>query len=107
MAPSHDNRPSGFTARKIVLLATGWTLVIVGPLVGILPGPGGIPIVGAGLVLILSQSYTAKRVFVRLERRYPRFVGPLRRFISRGRQHAKTQSAEDEDAPSKCHRRRA
>lgn len=92
MPTAQDNRPAGFTPKKVILLATGWVLVVIGPIVGILPGPGGIPIVGAGLVLILSQSYTAKRVFVRWERRFPRVLGPVRRFISRGKGSAGSAS---------------
>lgn len=86
MASAQDNAPHGFTVKKVLLLGTGWVLVLViGPLIGILPGPGGIPVVGGGLILILSQSYTAKRVFVRWQHRYPRILGPLRRFIRRGK----------------------
>ncbi|MGE0668413.1 MAG: hypothetical protein AB7O49_17800 [Sphingomonadales bacterium] len=85
MTTPQDNPARGFTVKKVVLLGTGWVLVVAGPLIGILPGPGGIPVVAAGLVLILSQSYTAKRIFIRLEHRHPRFLGPLRRFMRRGK----------------------
>lgn len=83
MASPQDTPPQGFTVKKVVLLGTGWILVVAGPIVGLLPGPGGLPIAAAGLVLILSQSYTAKRVFIRWQQRHPRVLGPLRRFISR------------------------
>ncbi len=69
--------------KKVLLMALGWLLLVIGPLVGLLPGPGGIPIVAAGLILILSQSYTARKIFVRLERRFPRVLGPLHRFMRR------------------------
>ncbi|MEN3974612.1 hypothetical protein [Emcibacter sp. SYSU 3D8] len=85
MASPQDNPAQGFTVKKVVLLGTGWMLVIAGPIIGILPGPGGIPVAAAGLVIILSQSYTAKRMFIRMEHRYPRFLRPLRRFIRRGK----------------------
>ena len=58
-------------------------LVITGPIVGIIPGPGGIPIVAAGAIMIMSQSRVAKRVFIRAHRRYPKTVGPVRSFIQR------------------------
>jgi hypothetical protein len=77
------NPRSENAVKKVLLMTTGWILVVVGPVVGVIPGPGGIPIVAAGLVLILSQSYTAKRMFLRLERRHPRVFTPIRRFMSR------------------------
>ena len=85
MASPQDNPVRGFTVKKVVLLGTGWILVIAGPIIGLLPRPGGIPVAAAGLVLILSQSYTAKRVFIRMEQRYPRILRPVRRLIRRGK----------------------
>lgn len=81
-APQH-NPAQGFAVKKVVLLGGGWILVAAGLVVGVLPGPGGVPITAAGLVLILSQSYSAKRIFIRWHQRHPRVIGPLRRFISR------------------------
>jgi len=83
MGTPQNNTPNGWTVKKIVLMGIGWMLLIIGPIVGLLPGPGGFPIVATGLILILSQSYTAKRIFVRWQQRYPRILGPLRRFIRR------------------------
>src|SRR5690349_972137 len=59
----------GFTRR---LARTGWValgvvIVLAGTLIGALPGPGGIPIVALGLVLILKHSRTARRLFVRAQ----------------------------------------
>ena len=83
MASPQDKPPGGFTVKKIVLLTLGWMLLVIGPIIGLLPGPGGFPITAAGLVLILSQSYMAKRIFLRWCQRHPRLFGPLRRFIQR------------------------
>jgi len=69
--------------KKIVLISLGWTLVVISPFVGVIPGPGGIPIAGAGFILILSQSTTAKRTFLRYHKRYPKAFGPVRRFLQR------------------------
>lgn len=85
MDAQQDNPGQGFPLRKIALLGLGWLLVVIGPIIGLLPGPGGFPITAAGLVLILSQSYMAKRIFIRMVQRYPRILGPLRRFIRRGK----------------------
>lgn len=83
MAPPQNNPSNGWTVKKITLLVIGWTLLGLSPLVGLLPGPGGIPMAAAGLALILSQSYTARRIFIRWQQRYPKILGPLRRFMRR------------------------
>ena len=53
-----------------------WTLFVVGilllavsPLVGVIPGPGGIVVAGLGLALILKTSMWAKRHYARLKKR--------------------------------------
>jgi len=50
------------------LLAVGVILLIVSPLVGAIPGPGGIIVAGLGLALILKTSMWAKRRYVRFKR---------------------------------------
>ena len=55
------------------MIALGALLVlVVAPLVGLLPGPGGIFVVAAGLSLILRYSLWAKRHYVRFGRRWPK-----------------------------------
>jgi hypothetical protein len=54
------------------LVATGFLLLAVSPLVGIIPGPGGVFVFAAGLVLILRNATWAKRWFARARRRWPR-----------------------------------
>ncbi|MEM7443708.1 MAG: hypothetical protein AAF414_10310 [Pseudomonadota bacterium] len=63
------------------LVILGVIIVCIGLILGPLPGPGGIPIIAVGLVLILRGSITAKKGFARLHRRYPRFLGPIRRML--------------------------
>ena len=58
---------------RIALLVTGILLILVTPLVGIIPGPGGIFVFAAGLVLVLQNSKWARKRFVRFKRRWPRF----------------------------------
>lgn len=60
-------------AVRIALLMTGFLLIVATPLVGIIPGPGGIFVFAAGLVLVLQNSKWARRRFARLKRRWPRF----------------------------------
>jgi len=66
-------------------LALGWALLVVGPLVGgPLPGPFGIIAFAAGLILVLRNSRWARRFFIRIKRRYPATVGPVRHALRPG-----------------------
>ena len=55
-----------------VLMLVGYALLGVTPLVGMLPGPGGIFTFALGAGLVLRNSAWAKRCYVRLKRRWPR-----------------------------------
>ena len=57
---------------RIALLAAGWLLIALAPVVGILPGPGGVFVFAAGAALVLRNSAWAKRRYVELKRRWPR-----------------------------------
>jgi len=60
-----------------------WTIFVVGllllfviaPLVGALPGPGGIIVAGLGLSLVLKTSLWAKRRYVKFKRWQPKAGG--------------------------------
>ena len=54
------------------LLVVGIVLLLVSPLVGVIPGPGGIIVAGIGLALILKTSSWAKRRYVRFKRWQPK-----------------------------------
>jgi len=58
---------------RLLLLATGLLLIAGAPVVGVLPGPGGIFVFAAGLVLVLQNSAWARKHFARIKRRWPRF----------------------------------
>jgi hypothetical protein len=58
-------------ARRIGLLALGPGLMLLAPVVGLIPGPGGLIVFAAGLALTLRSSHVAKRVYVRTKRRWP------------------------------------
>ena len=80
------------------LMVTGIIVVILSPIVGAIPGPGGIFVFAAGLALILQNSQRAKRAFVDVKRRYPK-VGHyadmgLRR-QSAARRRARDRAARD------------
>jgi hypothetical protein len=59
--------------------AVQWTLFIVGvvmiilsPVAGVIPGPGGVIVFGIGLGLVLKTSMWAKRHYVRFKRWQPK-----------------------------------
>ena len=54
------------------LLAVGILLLVVSPLVGAIPGPGGVVVAGIGLALILKTSMWAKRHYVKFKRWQPK-----------------------------------
>ena len=54
------------------MFALGVALLILSPLVGVIPGPGGIVVAGLGLALILKTSMWAKRHYVRVKRWQPK-----------------------------------
>jgi hypothetical protein len=67
--------------KRSALMIAGVLVVILGLLIGPLPGPGGIPVVTLGLVLILRGSYKAKRLFIRAQYARPKWVYPFRRLL--------------------------
>ena len=54
-----------------LLFLLGCLLVIASPLVGAIPGPGGVIVFGVGFGLMLKYSEWAKRQYVRFKRRHP------------------------------------
>lgn len=75
-------------ARELLTKLTRWLLLIVGGLVvlvGILiaplPGPGGIPVIVVGLMIMLRNSFAARRQFVRFQRAHPKLIFPIRRLL--------------------------
>jgi hypothetical protein len=57
---------------RTLLVAIGFALIALTPVVGPIPGPGGIIVFGAGLTLVLKYSGWAKRLYVRLKRKHPK-----------------------------------
>jgi len=54
------------------IFAVGVTLMILSPLAGIIPGPGGIFIFAIGLAMVLKTSMWAKRHYVRFKNWQPK-----------------------------------
>ena len=56
---------------RYTLVGIGCLLIALTPLVGPIPGPGGIVVFAAGLSLVLKYSGVAKRLYVRFKKRHP------------------------------------
>ena len=56
---------------RLTLALIGGLLMLCAPAAGILPGPGGVVVFGAGLALTLRYSEWAKRRYVRFKRKHP------------------------------------
>jgi hypothetical protein len=59
-------------AKRIIMLVLGIVLILLAPVVGALPGPGGIFVFAGGLILVLRASRWARLRWARLKRRWPR-----------------------------------
>jgi len=57
---------------RTTYLVTGVVVVILSPVVGAIPGPGGVFVFAAGLALILQNSLRARRAFAGAKRRWPK-----------------------------------
>ena len=68
---------------RYVYLAVGWVLIAGGLVLALLPGHLGVPLLAIGVIVVLRNSYGARRQFIRLQRQHPRFVFPVRRLIRR------------------------
>jgi len=62
-------------------LAVGGLVVLAGILIAPLPGPGGIPVIVVGLMIMLRNSFAARRQFVRFQRAHPKLIFPIRRLL--------------------------
>ena len=60
---------------RIVYLGMGWVMVLViTPIIGALPGPGGVFVFAGGAALLLKNSNWVKRGYVRFSRRFPKYA---------------------------------
>ncbi len=67
--------------KRLALMGLGFAIMGLGLLIAPLPGPGGIPVTAVGLVLVLRNSWWAKRQFIRLQYARPKWVYPFRRLL--------------------------
>lgn len=54
------------------IFGLGVILLIISPILGALPGPGGIIVAGIGLAMVLKTSHWARRRYVRFKRWQPK-----------------------------------
>ncbi len=54
------------------IFGVGVTLILLSPLAGAIPGPGGIFVFAIGLAMVLKTSMWAKRRYVRFKRQQPK-----------------------------------
>jgi len=66
---------------RLFLMGTGSLLVVAGVAIAPLPGPFGLPISLLGLVVVMRNSYWAKRQFIRLKKKYPNWLMPIRKLL--------------------------
>lgn len=84
------HRATDDLAREVVNRLVRWGLVLLGLLIVVagilispLPGPGGLPVIVIGLMIVLRNSFYARRQFVRFQRAHPKMVFPIRRLLRR------------------------
>jgi hypothetical protein len=68
---------------RVFAMIAGGLLVLLGLLIAPLPGPFGLPIAVVGMMLVLRNSYWAKRQFIRMQQARPNWVMPVRRLMRR------------------------
>jgi len=73
----------GRNALRWLLLGIGGFMVILGFLMAPLPGPLGLPVTLGGLVIVLRNSFAARRAFIKFQRKHPKTLFPLRRLLRR------------------------
>lgn len=66
-----------------MLLALGFAIMVVGLGFAFLPFHLGLPMLVIGLMIVLKNSFKAKRQFVRVQRAHPNMVFPIRRLMRR------------------------
>lgn len=71
------------TIWRTAALVVGTLLMAVGIPLALLPGHLGVPLLVVGLIMVLRTSLPARRKFIRLQRRHPKVVFPIRRLLRR------------------------
>ncbi len=76
-------RESAARAYRIAAIAFGSVVILAGAVLTPLPGHIGLPMLVIGLMIVLRYSFQARKTFIRLQRRHPKLVFPIRRLMRR------------------------
>ncbi len=68
---------------RLLLIALGFLILLAGAVLTPLPGHVGLPLLVIGLMVVLRNSFQAKRRFIRWQRRHPKLIFPIRRLMRR------------------------
>ncbi len=82
---------------RVSLFALGMVCLIGAPIIGLLPGPGGLPLAAIGLTLVLRYAKWTKRLYVRLKRRWPKQGALADWGLRRASARRRTKIAKDAD----------
>jgi hypothetical protein len=81
-----QEEPAAFVRKgvRLALLTLGWLIISAGVIAFIffLHTPGML-LMAVGLVIVLRNSFSARRTFIRAQRRHPKIVFPIRRLLRR------------------------
>ena len=69
--------------KRTGMVLLGFAIIAAGVLIAPVPGPGGIPVIVVGLMIVLRNSFKARRQFVKLHRAHPKVLSPIRRLLRR------------------------
>jgi hypothetical protein len=84
--------------RRRAGITIGLLLVAASPLVGLLPGPGGVVVLAVGLGMTLRNSRQARKLYVRFRQRWPRYGRMTERALQTARRkRLKRQLSEKND----------
>lgn len=68
---------------RLALIALGFLILLAGAVLTPLPGHVGLPLLVIGLMVVLRNSFQAKRRFIRWQKRHPKLIFPIRRLMRR------------------------
>ena len=68
---------------RFLLLALGGVIMLAGLVLAPLPGHIGLPMLVVGLMIVLRNSFKARRRFVAFQKAHPKMVFPIRRLMRR------------------------
>lgn len=68
---------------RLALIALGVLILLAGAVLTPLPGHVGLPLLVIGLMVVLRNSFQARRRFIRWQKRHPKLIFPIRRLMRR------------------------